>query len=209
MYVPKHFEQNDPALLLEVMQRHNFASLVSNLDGVPFATHVPVVVGKTDGIVTIRGHVARANPHWQALLAAPDALVMFHGPHTYISPTLYAKPNRVPTWNYIAVHVSGKAVIDDTVEGKLALLTESIAHHEPAYKAQFDQLDGGLRAGLVNTIVGFTIEVAQLQGKFKLGQHRLAEDRPEMQAWHAAGGENERAIAGWMERLGYWPSEND
>ena len=206
MYVPKHFEQNDPALLLEVMRAHNFATLVSNLDGKPFATHVPVVASEVDGVITIAGHVARANPHWQALQSSPDALMMFHGPHTYISPTLYARPNRVPTWNYIAVHANGKAVIDQTPEGKLALLAESIAHHEPAYRSQFDALDPGMRTGLLNAIVGFTIKVEQLQGKFKLGQHRLAEDGPEMQAWHAAGGENERALAGWMERLGYWPA---
>lgn len=205
MYVPKHFEQNDPALLVEVMRRHNFATLVSNLDGVPFATHLPVVVREADGVITIAGHVARANPHWRALLEAPDALVIFQGPHTYISPTLYAKADRVPTWNYIAVHASGKAIIDDTADGKLALLIESIAHHEPAYRAQFDNLDSGLRTVLMNAIVGFTMRAEHLQGKFKLGQHRLAEDRPEMQAWHATGGENERAIAGWMARLGYWP----
>lgn len=206
MYLPKHFEQSDPAVLLEVMRRHNFATVVSNLDGVPFATHVPVVAREHDGIVTIAGHVARANVHWRALQTAPEALVIFQGPHTYISPTLYAKPNRVPTWNYIAVHASGKALIDDTAEGKLALLAESIAFHEPGYRPQFEALDDGLRDGLLNAIVGFTIQVDRLQGKFKLGQHRLAEDRPEMQAWHAAGGENERAIAAWMERLGYWPA---
>lgn len=204
MYVPKHFEQNDPAVLLEVMRAHNFATLVSNLDGKPFATHVPVVMRELDGVITVAGHLARANPQWQALESSAATLMIFQGPHTYISPALYAKSNMVPTWNYIAIHASGKAVIDHTVKGKMALLTESIAHHEPAYRPQFDAMEPGLLTSMMNAIVGFTIEVEQLQGKFKLGQHRLAEARPEMQAWHAAGGENERALAEWMKRLGYW-----
>ncbi|GAA4026441.1 FMN-binding negative transcriptional regulator [Actimicrobium antarcticum] len=205
MYVPQHFREEDPALLLEVMQRYNFATLVSTVDGMPFATHVPVLARQIDGVVQIDGHVARANPHWQALEAGPSALVIFHGPHTYISPTLYTKPNRVPTWNYIAVHASGNAVIEHDDASKLALLAALVQHHEPAYHAQFDQLDDGLRAGLLNAIVAFTIRVDRLEGKFKLGQHRLADDKPQMQAWHDAGGENEQAIAQWMQRLGHWP----
>ncbi|MFT5588106.1 MAG: transcriptional regulator [Bradyrhizobium sp.] len=89
MYVPQHFREDDPALLLEVMQRYSFATLVSHVDGKPFATHVPVLARQIDGALQIDGHVARANPHWQALQTDPAALVIFQGPHTYISPTLY------------------------------------------------------------------------------------------------------------------------
>ncbi|MEB0135832.1 FMN-binding negative transcriptional regulator [Actimicrobium sp. CCC2.4] len=204
MYVPKHFCEDDPALLLEVMQRYAFATLVSTVDGKPFATHVPVLARQVDGALQIDGHVARANPHWQALQDDPTALVIFQGPHTYISPTLYVGQNRVPTWNYIAVHASGTAVIEHDSDAKLALLAALVQHTEPGYQPQFDQLDSGLRTGLLKAIVGFTIRVDQLEGKFKLGQHRLAEDQPGMQAWHEAGGDNERAIARWMQRLGHW-----
>ncbi|MDY7573818.1 FMN-binding negative transcriptional regulator [Actimicrobium sp. CCI2.3] len=202
--MPQHFREDDPALLLEVMQRYPFATLVSNVDGKLFATHVPVLARQVDGAVRIDGHVARANPHWQALQADPAALVIFQGPHTYISPTRYVGKNRVPTWNYIAVHASGTALIEHDVDAKLALLASLVEQNEPGYHAQFDQLDTGLREGLLKAIVGFTIRVDQLEGKFKLGQHRLAEDQPDMQAWHEAGGENERAIAQWMQRLGHW-----
>lgn len=205
MYVPKHFREDDPALLLDVMQRYSFATLVSNVDGKPFATHVPVLARQVDGAVQIDGHVARANPHWQALQDDPAALVIFQGPHTYISPTLYVGKNRVPTWNYIAVHASGTAVIEHDSDAKLALLAALVQHTEPGYQPQFDQLDSGLREGLLKAIVGFTIRIDQLEGKFKLGQHRLTEDQPGMQAWHEAGGDNERAIAQWMQRLGHWP----
>ncbi len=205
MYLPKHFEQNDPALLLEVMRQYTFATLVSLVDGAQFATHVPVVASEVDGIIEINGHVARANAHWRGMQSSPEVLMIFHGPHAYISPTHYTQQNRVPTWNYIAVHASGTATVHETDAAKLAILAESIGHHEPAYRAQFDALDAQFRAAMLHAIVGFTIQVEQLQGKFKLGQHRLADDKPELQAWHEAGGENEQAIASWMQRLGYWP----
>ncbi len=86
----------------------------------------------------------------------------------------------------------------------MGTLSKLIAHHEPAYQAQFKTLDTGLRDGLLNGIVAFDIAVDKLEGKFKLGQHRLAEDKPEMQSVHEQGGENEQAIAEWMKRLGYW-----
>ena len=205
MYLPKHFEQNDPELLLAFMQQYDFATLISVVDGAQFATHVPVLAREVDGVIRISGHVARANPHWRGLQESPKALLIFHGPHTYVSPALYTKPNRVPTWNYIAVHASGKATVDESGNGKLAILQELINHHEPEYHIQFEALEPDLRAALMQAIVGFTITVEQLQGKFKLGQHRLPENRPEMQAVHETGNENQRAIAQWMQRLGYWP----
>ena len=204
MYVPKHFAEDDPDLLLEVMREYNFATLVSMVDGAHFATHVPVLARHVDGVVEISGHVARANPHWRAWEASPQALLMFQGPHTYVSPTLYAGRNRVPTWNYIAVHASGPVQVDESDDGKLATLQHLISHHEPGYRTQFSELDPGIRQGLLGAIVGFTLRVERIEGKFKLGQHRLAEDSPEMQAWHEADGEDTRAIAGWMKRLGYW-----
>ncbi len=204
MYIPRHFSQDDPAILLEVMQRHNFATLVSTHDGGPFATHLPVLARLDDGVIRIAGHFARANPHWKALETDPHALAIFHGPHTYISPTLYQSKNRVPTWNYIAVHATGCVTVDHTADAKIGMLSNLIAHHEPAYQDQFDGIDSSLRDGLLNAIVAFELVVEKLEGKFKLGQHRLAEDKPEMQAWHEQGGENEQAIAVWMKRLGYW-----
>ena len=204
MYLPPHFEQNNPQLLLEVMQRYSFATLISTLDGAPFATHIPVLTRMIDGAVQIEGHMARANPHWRALQNMPQALVIFHGPHTYISPTLFKSKNRVPTWNYIAVHASGVVTLQHTDEAKLALLASLVGQQEPAYEHQFTQIDDDVRNSLLGAIVGFTLRVQTLEGKFKLGQHRLADDKAEMQQWHESGGENEQALAQWMKRLGYW-----
>jgi transcriptional regulator len=206
MYIPKHAEQNDPAILLDVMQRHNFATMISNVDGVPYATHLPLIIRRDGDTFHIEGHLARANPHWQALEKDPKALVIFQGPHTYISPSLMNNANRVPTWNYIAVHASGSVKIDHASEEKLSILSNLIAQHEPGYQAEFEKMNPELSNRMVNAIVGFEMKVEKLEGKFKLEQHRLADNKPEMQIWHERGGENEREIAGWMKRLGYWSS---
>lgn len=204
MYVPTHFAQDDPVLLLEVMQRYAFATMISTIDGAPYASHVPVLAYEVDGVLHIEGHVARANPHWEALQINPQALVIFHGPHTYFSPTLYQGKNFVPTWNYVAVHASGHARIDHADEVKLNMLKALVAANEPSYQTQFEQLDDAYRSGNLKAIVAFDITVTKLEGKFKLGQHRLAVTRPEAQALHEAGDENQRDIAAWMKRLGYW-----
>ncbi len=204
MYVPKHFRHDETADLLAVMRQHSFATVVASVDGEPFATHAPVRTELADGgVVTIEGHVASANPHARALRQG-RALVIFHGPHTYISPTLYRTAGRVPTWNYIVVHATGTARIVDEAQAKHAILTRLIAEHEPAFNARFEQFEERNRNALLNAITGFIIVVDKLEGKFKLGQHRLADDLPEMQAMHERGDADRQAIARWMKRLGFW-----
>ena len=205
MYIPAHFANDDRGDLLSVMREYNFATIVSNLDGAPFATHVPVLVNEDDdGKVRIEGHVAAANPHARALAEGAQTLVVFHGPHTYVSPSSYRSANRVPTWNYIAVHAMGRARAIADADGKMAILLRLIAFHDPDFAARFAAFDAGLRDSLVAAIVGFEITVDTLEGKFKLNQHRLSDDLPSLQTAYEAGGENERALAGWMKRLGYW-----
>jgi transcriptional regulator len=205
MYIPSHSAQNDPAILLEVMQRHSFATIVSIVDGAPYATHLPMAVRRDGDTFHIEGHFARANPHWEALESDPKALVIFQGPHTYISPNRLNNPRRVPTWNYIAVHASGLVKIDHAPDAKLSMLSKLIAQNEPGYQVQFDAMDQEYSDRLVNAIVAFEMKVDKLEGKFKLDQHRLADNTPEMWSALEHGGENERALAEWMKRLGYWP----
>jgi transcriptional regulator len=204
MYVPKHFAHDDRADLLAVMRERSFATVIASVDGEPFATHAPVraTVGD-DGRVTIEGHLASANPHARALDGG-RALVVFHGPHTYISPTLYRTPNHVPTWNYIAVHATGAATTVADPVAKHAILTRLIADHEPAFNARFEAFDARYRDAMLHAITGFTIAVDKLEGKFKLGQHRLADDLPEMRAMHESGDADRQEIARWMKRLGFW-----
>ena len=205
MYIPKHFAQHDRAHLLAVMREHSFATVFASVDGEPFATHAPVRVDETvDGGLVIEGHVAKMNPHARALADRARAMVVFQGPHTYISPTLYASEGRVPTWNYIAVHATGWTEAMDSPHDKRAILQRLIADHEPSFAARFDAFEDRHRDGLLAAITGFRLVVDKLEGKFKLGQNRLADNRPEMQAVHEDGDPDRRAIAAWMKRLGYW-----
>ena len=154
--------------------------------------------------LVIEGHVASANRHARALAGGGRVLVIFHGPHTYISPSHYRSQGRVPTWNYIAVHASGTSRVIDDAMGKREILDHLIARHDPGFAPRFAAFDERQRDGLLAAITGFEIAVDRLEGKFKLGQHRLADDLPSLRASHEGGGENERAIARWMKKLGYW-----
>ena len=206
MYLPKHFEQHDRALTLEVMRTHSFATMVSMDDaGAPYATHLPLIVSEigTDDAaqIVIEGHVAKPNPHWKYLAARPDVLLIFQGPHAYMSPKVYPDIARVPTWNYLAVHAAGKARMIEGDRAKDALLKGLIAIHEPEYAAQWRGLDEEFQTKMLSGIVAFTITVEQLQPKFKLNQHRK-EAYAAMKERYAKGTPNEQALAGWMARLG-------
>lgn len=204
MYIPRHFAHENLADLKAVMRTYAFATVFASVDGEPFATHAPVRIDDaTEGVLRIEGHVATMNPHARTLDGA-RVMVVFHGPHTYISPTLYRSAGRVPTWNYIAVHATGVARTIDDLAAKHALLTRLIADHEPSFNATFAQFDARHRDALLSAITGFEIGVDKLEGKFKLGQNRLADNVPEMQAVHEDGDTDRRAIAQWMKQLGYW-----
>jgi transcriptional regulator len=206
MYLPRHFEQPDRALALEVMRAHSFATLVSIDDaGKPFATHLPLIVserGQGAGAkLVIEGHVAKPNPHAKYLAARAEALVMFQGPHAYLSPRVYPDLARVPTWNYLAVHAVGRARLIEDARAKDALLKGLIAIHEPEYAAQWRGLDEDFQLKMLAGIVGFEIVVDDLQAKFKLNQHRK-EAHAAMKTLYANGTPNEQALAAWMTRLG-------
>ena len=109
MYIPKQFQIADTAWCHALMRAQSFAAMITADDaGVPFATHLPILVDPARGALgTLRGHVARANPHWRYLSAGRPTLVIFAGAHAYVSPSWYATHPSVPTWNYVAVHSSG------------------------------------------------------------------------------------------------------
>ena len=177
MYIPHANRVDDQAALLAFMQAHSFATLVSLVQGELFATHIPLIIVAQDDQILLRGHVAKANPHWQELATQRTVLVIFQGPHAYISPTHYEKWESVPTWNYIAVHAYGSARLIQDEAGQLATLTELIAANEATYQQQWDSLPEKFRQGMLNGLVAFEIVVTRLEGKFKLSQNRPAGDQ--------------------------------
>ena len=205
MYTPKFNRIADRATLIEAMRSYSFAILIgpppgSDTADAPVATHLPLVVKDEGEHGLIEGHFARANRHWQSL-AGRETLVVFPGPHSYVSPTLYVDPLSVPTWNYIAIHAYGIMQLVEDEAGKDALLKGLIAQNEPAYAEQWRNLPEGFRRTMLAGIVGFRIPIARIEGKFKISQNRSEIDRRNVHDAHAAGTPDQQSLAAWMRRL--------
>ena len=179
MYIPKPFQVTDPEVLAAFIRAHSFATLISAVDGAPFATHLPLLLDQGAAPQgRLLGHVARANPHWQAFDGQREALAIFHGPHAYISPTWYTATPAVPTWNYAAVHVYGAPRLIEGEAQLAALVDRLVATYEAAQpKPWSGELPADYKAKLLQAIVGFEMEIVRIEGKFKLGQGRSREDQ--------------------------------
>jgi transcriptional regulator len=205
MYSPKFNQVHDRALLLEAMRTYSFATLYGpasdKLAGAgATATHLPLIVKDEGEHGILEGHFARANPHWQAL-AGRETLVVFTGPHGYVSPTLYTEHLSVPTWNYVAVHAYGTLSLVEDDAGKEALLADLIATHDSSYLNHWRGLPEGFRRTMLAGIMGFRIRIARVEGKFKLSQNRALEERRNVHAAQSVGSPDEQDLARWMERL--------
>ena len=184
------------------MLAESFALLISNDEGGdPFVTHLPVIVRERDDALIIEGHMARANPHWHYLEKNPRALIVFNGPHAYVSPSLYASKENVPTWNYISVHAYGTVTLAHAVPEKHAAQTRLIDTLEPAYHPQFNELSPTYMHGRMSAIVAFEMALERLEGKMKLSQNRPMADRQTVANALANGNDEQRAIAAWMQRV--------
>lgn len=177
MYIPEFNRLKDTAVALSFIRANPFAIVVSTAEGLPFATHIPVLVSEEAGGILLRGHVARANPHWKVLEQERETLAIFHGPHAYISPSLYGSRESVPTWNYAAVHAYGHARVFHQAEPLTEVLLETISQFEQAYLDQWRGLNENYRAKMLTEIVGFEIPVERVEAKFKLSQNRPRADQ--------------------------------
>ncbi len=179
MYIPNAFREDDLEKLVGFMRANSFATLVSVLDGSPFASHIPLVVRQDGSMVSLLGHLAKPNPQWRAFRKG-ESLAIFTGPHAYISPSLYEKRESVPTWNYIAVHAYGTPQIITLADSRRALqgmLDAVIETYDLSYKSQWDDLSDKFRESMMNGIVGFEMTVTRLEGKYKLSQNRSQTDQ--------------------------------
>jgi transcriptional regulator len=207
MYVPEHFAVSDVSWCHAHIRREPFAILVG-ADGssAPFATHLPVLLDEVPApLGTLLGHVARPNPQWQFFAPERPVLVVFPGPHTYVSPSWYAQHPSVPTWNYVAVHAYGvPRVIEEP--GRVRALLERLVHtFEDGRPApwRMDGLQDSYVDGMMRGIVAFEIPIDRLEGKAKLSQNRPAGDRSRVRA--ALSAEDDplaRAVATLMAESG-------
>jgi len=179
MYRPREFAVDDPEALARVMRENSFALLASAAGGALLASHIPLLVETAaDRPASLLGHVARANPHWQAFDAETEAMTVFGGTHAYVSPAWYASPGLVPTWNY-AVHAYGKPRIIADPEAVAGLVRRLVDAHERDRTDPWslDRLPAGSLDRQMKGIVAFEMPIERLEGKFKLSENRTAEDR--------------------------------
>jgi transcriptional regulator len=207
MYVPRFNALDDQAALRAMVRAIGAAELVTvGEDGYPLATRLPVVWAG-DRLVM---HIARANPHWRAIPDDGDvaALAVVTDAESYVSPAWYATKAEhgrvVPTWNYSAVHLTGRVRRHDDPEWVRRAVTVLTEQHESGRPDPWSVTDAPAAYvdGQLKAIVGLELVVERVEGKVKLSQNRSAEDRAGVVAGlRAEGGAREAAVADQMERL--------
>jgi transcriptional regulator len=177
MYTPKHNEEHDHARIVAFMTAYNFATLVSAKAAGIKATHLPFVVESDGETVKLFSHFAKTNDHWKDLDAETDVLVIFQEPHAYVSPTHYEKHPAVPTWNYVAVHATGRPTLFHDAADKLRLLEKSVTQFEPSHLDYFKSLPADFLKTKLAGIVAFEIQISKLESRFKLSQDRTEAEK--------------------------------
>ena len=179
MYIPAAFREDRLEVLHAHIREHSFGTLISLVDGELCATHLPFLLDETRGQNgTLLGHMARANPHWRGFQSGLESLVIFHGPHAYISPGWYATEQSVPTWNYTAVHAYGTPALLDDAPRVRELLERTVRTFEGDRQDAWStaRVAESYIANMARGIVAFELPIARLEGKRKLGQNRSAAD---------------------------------
>lgn len=199
MYTPRSYRNDNPDELIALMRRYNFATLFTHRAGESFVTHLPFMVDPGRGERgTLVSHMARANPHWKAFEGAPPSVVVFMGPHAYISPAWYRDQETVPTWNYAVVHATGTPRLVMDGPGMRRIVTDLVENHEAPLGHPWDTSQATVDDELPG-IVGFEIPIDRLEGKFKMNQNRSREDQESVvRALEGSSDATEREIARWM-----------
>lgn len=173
MYIPSNIKVDDNSVAHDFINEFGFGVIVTtSLTG----THIPFILHSDEGDNgCLYSHCAKANKHWKELNGT-DVLIIFMGPHSYISPTWYARSPAVPTWNYAAVHVYGRvSLLNDSQT--LEAVEEVVEKYESDLLVKRDIITNDFRDKLLGAIVGFKIEISTIECKLKLGQQRKAEDQ--------------------------------
>lgn len=171
MYSPPYNRIEDRRELVDFMRANSFALLVSATGGAPIASHLPSTVADSEAGIVIHSHMAKNNPQWQEFFD-DEVLVVFAGPHAYVSPRWYEEKERVPTWNYAAVHAYGKVELTEERKAKHGAQRELVAQLDPQWLPRFDALRPEYVENMLNGIVIFDIAVTRLETRWKLSQNR-------------------------------------
>jgi transcriptional regulator len=171
MYSPSYNRLEDRAELLAFMQANSFAVLITGTGGTLHASHLPVMVHEQGQDVVLDMHMAKANAQWKEFFD-DEVLVVFSGPHAYVSPRWYVDQERVPTWNYAAVHAYGVPEILAEPKIKYESQRRLVAALDPQWLPRFDALRPEYVDRMLEGIVNFRIPVTRLETRWKLSQNR-------------------------------------
>jgi len=203
MHVPAVFAETNLAKLHDLMEQHSFALLITQVDGQPFATHLPILLERSSGqFGSLMGHMAAANAQWKQA-AGQTSLAIFSGPHAYVSPTWYEAEQVVPTWNYVAVHAYGRIEIIDERNSLLEILRRSVQFYEQNLPRPWSFDDSSqFTERMLRQIVGFRIAIEKIEGKWKMNQNHPVERRKKVvRALRERGDENALGVAELMQAM--------
>ncbi|WP_066307185.1 FMN-binding negative transcriptional regulator [Bacillus sp. FJAT-29814] len=173
MYIPKHFKLDDEEVIYDFIETYSFATLFSQHNGQPYATHLPLILNKSEN--ALYGHFARPNEQWKDA-ENQQVLVIFQGPHCYISPSWYETAKAVPTWNYVAIHVYGKLEIIEDPNVIAESLHDMVNKYEqPDSPYSLSDVDPHYIEGMTKGIVAFKINITKIEAKAKLSQNHPVE----------------------------------
>ena len=175
MYIPKLYREEDKAKILEFIRQNDFAVLVTYDGEKPVASHLLMEVVEDGETLFINGHMSRANSHWKTFEKDTEVLVIFHGAHTYISPTWYNHVN-VPTWNYQSIHVYGKPRLITEHDEAYSMLKRLVERYETNGRYKMETLPQDFVEKEIKGIMAFQIEVTRIEANYKLSQNRKDED---------------------------------
>ena len=195
MYSPDYNRIEDRPELLAFLRANNFPALVTGTGGVLHASHLPATIHEDGAQIVIDMHMAKNNPQWKEFFD-DEVMVVFTGPHAYVSPRWYADVERVPTWNYAAVHVYGVPQILSDRKAKWESQRRLIEGLDPQWLPKFDALRQEYVDMMLDGIVNFSIPVARLETRWKLSQNRGREEMELIAAQlEKSGDTGERALA--------------
>jgi transcriptional regulator len=191
MYSPPYNQIEKRAEVVAFMRAHNFPLLVTGTDGTLHGSHLPVTIRETSAGIVLDMHMAKNNPQWKEFFD-DEVMVVFTGPHAYISPRWYEEQERVPTWNYTAVHAYGLPKVIEDRQAKHASQRRLVAEMDPQWLPKFDALRPQYVEQMLDGIVNFEIAVTRLETRWKLSQNR---GRREMELIAAALDRSEDSAA--------------